>query len=214
MKTENEDYKLFKEVSVTDPKECKQVKAFGKPAFTNIDTYYLIEEATKRFGFYGKGFGLRDLNYEYIDAGTTKVCILHAIFFFPDGEFPITNSDKMIYTSSKGNEIIDTDIYKKLETNTLAKALSKIGFGADVYRGKFEDTNYVNEAFGVHEICSQQQQQELRKMLGYYSVDAGIVNKQFVISTLSELPANKYNEAVAFIQQIGEQQKNANKRRV
>ena len=207
MEQQNSDYELFKEVSVTDPKECKQVKAFGKPAFTNIDTYYLIEEATKRFGFYGKGFGLRDLNYEYIDVGTTKVCVLHAIFFFPDGEFPITNSDKFAYVSSKGNEIIDTDIYKKLETNTLAKALSKIGFGADVYRGKFEDTNYVNEAFGVHELCNPQQQQELRKMLGYYSVDAGMINKHFIISTLSELPSNKYNEAVALIKSIGENQK-------
>ena len=211
MENVNEDYKLFKEISVTDPKACKQVKAYGKPAFTNIDTYYLIEEATKRFGFYGKSFGLRDSKYEYIDIGTTKICVLHSIFFFPYGEFPITNSDKLAYISSKGNEIIDTDIYKKLETNTLAKALSKIGFGADVYRGKFEDANYVDEAFFEHELCNPQQQQELRKMLGFYNLSASVVNKQFIISTLKELPANKYNEAVAFIRQIGEQQRNANK---
>ena len=204
MKQKNNDYNLFKEVSVTDPKYCKKVKAFGKPAFTNIDTYYLIEEATKHFGFYGKGFGLKNIEYEYIDIGTTKVCVLHSIFFFPDGEFPITNSDKFVYTSSKGNEIIDTDIYKKLETNTLAKALSKIGFGVDVFLGKFEDNNYVSEAFQAYELCNPQQQQELRKMLGYYGVDASMINKHFIISTLSELPANKYNEALALIKSIGE----------
>ncbi len=205
---ENKDYELFKKISVTDPKACKKVKAFGAP-FTNIDTYYLIEEATRTFGFYGKAFGLKNTRYEYIDIDTTKLCILHAEFFFPDGSFPIANSDKLAYVSSKGKLVVDTDVYKKLETNTLAKALSKIGFGADVYRGKFEDNNYVNEALVEHELCSHQQQQELRKMLGYYGVDAGVVNRQFFLSTLSELPANKYNEAIALIQHIADSNKKA-----
>lgn len=204
----NEDYKIFKEVSVTDPKHCKSVPAFGaRPAFTNIDAYYLIEQATKRFGFYGKGFGLKDINYVYMDIGTTKVGIINAVFFFPDGEFPITNSDKVAYVSSKGKEIIDTEFYKKIETNTLGKALSKIGFGADVYMGKFEDTNYIDEAFSQNAICTPEQQQTLRKGLSYYSVDAGAVNKHFVISTLADLPAIKFEEAQAFIKKLGEDAK-------
>ena len=205
----NNDYKLFKDVSVTDPKYCKQVSVNGKQPFTNIDTYYLIEEATKAFGFFGKGWGLKNINYEYMDVGDTKLCILHATFFFPQGEFPITNSLKMVYKTKNGYIMIDEDVYKKLETNTIAKALSRIGFGSDVYKGKFDDQTYINDAFNAHEVCSPQQQQELRKLLGYYGVNAMEVNKHFIISTLAELPAGKYNEAVAFIQQLGEQRKRA-----
>ena len=171
---------------------------------SHIDTYYLIEQATKVFGFYGKAFGLKDITYEYMDIEETKVCIIHAVFFFPDGEFPITNSDKMVYKTKSGYAMIDTDIFKKLETNTLAKALSKIGFGADVYRGKFEDSGYIDEAFGNHALCTPQQLQELRKLAGYYQVDLSAFNKHYIISSLSELPASKYNEAVALMQQMGQ----------
>ncbi len=199
----NEDYKIMQRVSVTDPIYCKKVQAFGKPAFTNIDSYWLIQEATREFGFYGKGFGLKEINYEWIDVGTTKVGILHAVFFFPDGEFPITNSDKFTYVSQKGKDVIDTDFFKKIETNTLAKALSKIGFGMDVFLGKFEDDNYVADAFGSHELCSPAQQQEIRNMINHYKVDASLVNNHFIIPVLVDLPSAQFNEAKAFIKSIG-----------
>ena len=48
----HEDYKFFERT--TDVKYTKQVNAPGKPNFTNIDTYWLIQEATKEFGLYGK----------------------------------------------------------------------------------------------------------------------------------------------------------------
>ena len=37
----------------------------------------------------------------------------------------------------------DTDWPKKLETNTISKALSKLGFNADVFMGQFDDGDYV-----------------------------------------------------------------------
>jgi len=199
----NTDFEIFKRVSVTDPKYCKKVQAFGKPAFTNIDTYYLIEQATKEFGFYGKGFGLKEIKYEYIQAGTTNIGVLHAVFFFPEGEFQITNSDKFIYVSSKGKEVIETDFFKKIETNTIAKALSKIGFGQDIFLGKFEDSAYVTEAFEAHELCNPQQQLEIRKALQYHGVIASEITKHFILGTLAELPASAYNEALALIQSMG-----------
>ena len=203
----HEDYKIFLEVSVTDPKYTKSVKVAGKVPFTNIDTYYLIDEATKRFGFYGKGFGLKDISYEYMDIADTKVAIIHATFFFPDGSFPITSSDKFVYKTKAGYDMIDTDIFKKLETNTLAKALSKIGFGADVYRGKFEDYNYVDEAANTHALCSHEQQQKLRKGLGYYQVEVGKINTHFSIATLADLLAKDYNEAEALVVSLSTRKK-------
>lgn len=203
----HEDYALFKEAMVTDPKYTKNVKVAGKQPFTNIDTYYLIEKTTKVFGLYGKEWGLKDTTYEYMDLPDTKLVIQHSTFFFPDGKFPITNSDKLMYKTKNGYDLIDTDIYKKINTNTIAKALSHIGFGTDVYIGKFEDYNYTNEASVQHAVCNVEQQQILRKGLGYYKVDASLINKHFVISTMAELPANKFEEAQALIKSLGESKK-------
>jgi disulfide oxidoreductase YuzD len=47
---------------------------------------------------------------------------------------------------------LDTDFAKKVETDTLTKALSKLGFSADVFLSKFEDITEVkieNEATDI-----------------------------------------------------------------
>ena len=40
---------------------------------------------------------------------------------------------------------IDDNFAKKLETDTLTKAISKLGFNADIFMGKFDDTKYLAE---------------------------------------------------------------------
>ena len=40
---------------------------------------------------------------------------------------------------------IDDNFAKKLETDTLTKALSKLGFNADIFLGKFDDIRYVED---------------------------------------------------------------------
>lgn len=205
------DYAFLKSVMVTDPKYTRNVSGAGRPRFTNIDPYWLIEQATKQFGLYGKGFGLDNLNYSILDVGETKVIVLSADFWYViDGarySFPITNSDQLAYKTKQGYFKIDTDIYKKLETNTLSKALSKIGFGMDVFLGMFEDQNYINEAFAQHEVISMEQLQTLTKWLTYYGLNVSVVTKHFMISALKELPAENFNEALAIIQKIGEEKK-------
>lgn len=136
---------LWKKVAKVDPKFTKEVNAPGKPKFTNIDTYYLIQEATAEFGSMGHGFGLKDTTIEEVHLGEEILLKLSGTFWFDGGEFPIYNALKLMYKTSKGYVKVDEDAYKKIMTNTIAKALSYIGFGADVYMGKFEDAAYVNE---------------------------------------------------------------------
>lgn len=184
----------------TDPKFTKAVQGFGKPAFTNIDTYYLIEQATKQYGLYGKGFGLKETNYEKVVLPDGAMILeLHAVFFFGDNEFPISNSDRLYYKTKKGDMVYDTDLYKKIETNTIGKALSRIGFGTDVYMGKFEDTNYVNEAYGESEI-SMEQLQALTPLITSTKTDTTAFNKEFGISKLKELKQEDFNKALAMLQ--------------
>lgn len=49
------------------------------------------------------------------------------------------------YQNKPGYLKVDDEAYKKIETNTVSKALAKLGFNADVFMGKFEDNNYVQE---------------------------------------------------------------------
>ena len=61
-----------------------------------------------------------------------------------------TDNDKM------NKELVE--FIKKLETNTISKALSRLGFGADVFLGKFDDSRYIqelNEKFG-NEVRTKQ----------------------------------------------------------
>jgi len=67
--------------------------------------------------------------------------ILDAIFFFPNGEFPIKNAQKLFMDNAKTK--IDDNFAKKLETDTLTKAISKLGFNADIFLGLFDDVKYL-----------------------------------------------------------------------
>jgi hypothetical protein len=132
---------LWNEVKTPDPQYTKQVKMRG--GFTAIDAHYLFMVATDKLGAYGKGFGLMSSSFDYSMVTELRIAVHNAVFFYlMDGErheFPITNSIEVV---SK-NGVVDSDYAKKAETNTTCKALSKIGFAADVYMGMFDDQDYV-----------------------------------------------------------------------
>jgi hypothetical protein len=141
----SENLKLWDDVKVIDPKYTKSVSVSGKQNFTDIDAYYLFERATDTFGAYGKGFGLKELSIDEVHLGDTILIKLSGTFFYDSGEFPVFNAMKLMYKTSKGYDKVDEDAYKKIITNTIGKALSYLGFAADVYMGKFEDANYLQE---------------------------------------------------------------------
>jgi hypothetical protein len=153
---------LWNKVEKTNPKYTKKAKVGGNE-ITSISPQYQIMNATEQFGPYGETWGFRHIEFDYSITNTpitlhivdwnTKVeqeikSILglvgfKAIFFFPNGEFEITNSIK-IFTDNKHSKI-DDNFAKKLETDALTKALSKLGFNADIFLGKFDDVRYVEE---------------------------------------------------------------------
>ena len=140
---------LWERVKKIDPSFTKNVNVSGRQPFTNIDAYYLIQLATERFGAYGTGFGLRDVHIDEVPLGDTTLAKLSGMFFYTDGTtegaFPVVNAVKLGYQTSKGYAKVDEDAYKKVITNSIGKALSYLGFGADIYMGKFEDAAYVQE---------------------------------------------------------------------
>lgn len=153
---------LWNKVEKTNPKYTKKAKIGGHSA-TSIAPQYQIMNATEQFGVYGQTWGFKNIVFDYsitstpitinvLDYNTKHLDVIQTVlglvgfkatFFFPEGEFEITNSIK-IFTDNKHSKI-DDNYAKKLETDALTKALSKLGFNADVFMGKFDDVRYVNE---------------------------------------------------------------------
>ena len=95
-----------------------------------------LKKATEVFGPYGTHWGITNLEYEAIadPDGNILEITLTARFFYPGGEFPMSND--MRYRP--GDEC-----RKKLLTDLRSKCLSTLGFNSDVFEGKFDDNRYV-----------------------------------------------------------------------
>lgn len=133
---------LWNKVEKTNPKYTKKANVGGNN-ITSIAPQYQIKNVTEQFGIYGKTWGFKQLNFDYTLASEFGLVILDAIFFFPDGEFPIKNAQKLFMDNAKTK--IDDNFAKKLETDTLTKAISKLGFNADIFMGLFDDVKYLAE---------------------------------------------------------------------
>ena len=158
----NNNLELWNKVEKTNPKYTKKAKVGGNQ-ITAISPQFQILNATEQFGSYGEKWGFRNIELDYsitntpivlnvLDWNTKKTEEIKTIlglvgfkatFFFPNGEFEITNSIK-IFTDNKHSKI-DDNYAKKIETDALTKALSKLGFNADIFMGKFDDVRYVEE---------------------------------------------------------------------
>ena len=138
----NDNLKLWDAVKETDKAFTKDVKQRG--GYTSITPQYQMQEATKTFGPYGLGWGFESIEMDYSVIESLELVIVKAVFFYElDGKrglFPINNT----WPVKQGSRV-DADFAKKAETNTMGKALSKLGFNADVFMGQFDDPDYVNE---------------------------------------------------------------------
>lgn len=125
---------LWNKVCTTDPKFTKAVNLGFK--FTDIDSMWNIKRATELWGPYGSTWGIQQGQYGLVnDSKQTVVGIIFSgTFKYPGGEFYIAVD---LPYEPRGSTL------KKLQTMAIGKALSRLGFSADVYEGKFDDSAYV-----------------------------------------------------------------------
>ncbi len=128
---------LWESVSKTNPKYTKKVDQKG--GYTAINPYYQIMEATKLWGPYGNNWGLEEIEFDYSQLSFMGLVIMEAVFFCPESRFKINNAIEPV--SAKGRR--DPDFMKKIETDTITKALSRLGFNSDVFMAQFDDAEYV-----------------------------------------------------------------------
>lgn len=124
---------IWKQVCHTNPEFTKKANN-GKFEFTCIDPQYQTEQATALWGPYGGRWGMRNLRFTTLVFGEVPNMMLQAEFFYPDGAFDIAVDMKY----RPGG-----DTCKCLQTSAKSKALSYLGFGADVFMGMFDDVSYV-----------------------------------------------------------------------
>lgn len=142
---------LWNSVEKTDTKYTKPATVNGR-TFTSITPTYQQKMATKAFGPRGIGWGVvpGSENFEYKEIGTTTLLIYKAVLFYiynsNRGELPMASTEQIAYITKggKGYLKIDDEADKKVRTSAMSKALSELGFNADVFMGLFDDHEYKN----------------------------------------------------------------------
>ena len=141
-KEKDKNMELWNSVEVTDPKYTKKVNQRG--GFTAIGAQYQLMRATETFGPMGLGWGVEDENIERWEDVGLAVYTANLWWSHTNGAHKRTiplHSAIKYHTNGR----VDDDFFKKVATDALTKGLSKLGFNADVFMGKFDDNKYVNK---------------------------------------------------------------------
>lgn len=207
MSEQIDNLSLWNKVEKTNPAHTKDAK-IGQLSIKAINAQSQIKEATKQFGTYGNTWGLKNLKYSFMDIGTTKMAMLGAEFYYPSGEFEIHTTLKIAYMTQGANGYlkIDDDFMKKMETDVTTKALSKLGFNADVFMGLYDDNRYVNQMKEEFNPVPKAQPKVIEKI---NETQAKELNSLFTsnehkndflatckISKIEDLPLSWYDKAV------------------
>lgn len=172
-----DNLEIWKSVEKTDTTFTKQVNQRG--GYTAISPQYQAKMATEKFGPYGHGWGLAESDFDMSMFESTGMVIHKAVFFYLlDGAvitFPISNAiNPQMGTGDKKRN--DEDWCKKVETNTISKALSRLGFNADIFLGLFEDREYM-EALQTEQAIEKAEDKEAEIIKQQEELTAYITNQ-------------------------------------
>lgn len=153
--------RIWEQVEKTDTRYTKDAKVGGQQ-ITSLNGTAMIMKATEIFGPAGIGFGWKVLE-ERFDPGvevfigegdkrsslgvTSNHTVRSAFWFILDGqrgEIESYGCTNYIYKASYGM-LTDGEAPKKSLTDAIKKALSSLGFSADVFLGMFDDKDYVSQ---------------------------------------------------------------------
>jgi len=136
--------RLWSQVETTDPAHTRHVNQRG--GFTAIDAQWQVLQATTAFGGpMGVGWGF-DWTRE---DGPADLFIIRGRLWFTDPETGEQGAVEQYGAASFGQRV-DADAPKKAVTDAFTKCLSLLGFSADVFLGRFDDSKYVAEQNAKH----------------------------------------------------------------
>lgn len=157
----DKNMQIWDQVEKTDTRFTKKAKVNGQD-ITSLSGIAMVMKATELFGPVGIGWGWKiieerfDDGHEiYIGEGDKRSCIGReightlkiALWFTQDGqrgEIEQYGCTRYQYKTSYGMTT-DGEAPKKSLTDAIKKALSMLGFSADVFLGLFDDQTYVDQ---------------------------------------------------------------------
>lgn len=173
---ENNNLELWRKVEKTNPAYTKKANVKGNQ-ITSIAPQFQIMNVTEQFGSYGKTWGFKDINLDYSLVSVVGLVVFKATFFYPKGEFPIINSISLYMDNARTK--VDDNFAKKVETDALTKAVSKLGFNADIFLGKFDDLRYLEDVKQEFGKADQERETERYK--------ASVISKLEATTNLEQL---------------------------
>lgn len=141
-----DNLELWDRRSHSDPANLKKVE-FGRK-FISIDPQSQLLEATSEWGPWGTGFGIKSPSFEFVrdETGHIVSVLAWGTFWYKD-EAGVhecnTASDITPFYSKAGKP--EEDYAKKLMTSMVSKELSRLGFNADVFMGKWDGCPYIGK---------------------------------------------------------------------
>ena len=172
-----ENLALWTSVEKTDPAQTTPVP--GRGGFTAIDAYHQIKNATAKFGAVGVGWGW---NIESIVTHENETIVVHLRMWHGDraNTFDVCGqADTM--QGKKEARYSDADCIKKALTDGITKGISYLGFNADVFLGRFDDSKYVEQR------TAEVKQEAKDKANASYSDDQKIADEEMVTEFLNLL---------------------------
>lgn len=177
--TEESKTRIWDKVQTTDPAHTKPFNNGGYQG-TSIVPQYLFKRATEMFGPAGKGWGFDLIKSELIEGhammsknadpdeppnfhGNTQVHTAQVLFWYRDGdercEITGIGHTPFVYMTNRG-PMTDFEYEKKSVTDAITKAMSLLGFGADVRMGMYEQPSYV-EAIAQEKALEEETDQSV-----------------------------------------------------
>ena len=132
---------IWNALNKTNPEFTTKFNKFGGKELTTIDPHYQIQMMTDLFGPVGKGWKY-NVEYKYQDGLVfAEVCVQ----YYQDHKWYEYGPVCSVQNLSKKNGGLDDEAPKKAMTDAMTKAFSHLGMSADVFLGKHDDSNYVED---------------------------------------------------------------------
>lgn len=132
-----DNLRIWSQVEKTNPAHTKQVNQRG--GFTAVSANYQIMRATEVFGPIGEGWGY--------DAGAPifqdSLMIVPVTMWHSGDRTRVFGPMYGCEEWKDKNGRVDSDAPKKATTDAITKLLSQLGFNADVFLGRYDDSKYV-----------------------------------------------------------------------
>lgn len=150
---EKNNMALWDSVATTDPAHTKGFSKGGGFKGTSPNATYQAMRATKRWGPCGLGWGVEKVEESLMEGHTLKCgdkCIIHRVYvrlWYKEGGVVgevYAFGQTTFVGENKYGSFTDEDAPKKSMTDAMTKALSKLGFSADIFLGQYDDQKYVS----------------------------------------------------------------------